>query len=48
LIAALNNWKKLINGATLARLFSLRQEFSAEWNRFFSPAAGQPKKSPSI
>jgi hypothetical protein len=44
LIAALNNWKKLINGATLARLFSLRQEFFAEWNRFFSPAAGQPQE----
>lgn len=45
LIAALNNWKKLLtSGATLARLFSLRQEFSGEWNRFFSPAADQPQE----
>ena len=45
LMAALNNWKKLLtSGATLARLFSLRQEFSGEWNRFFSPAADQPQE----
>ena len=45
LMAALNNWKKLLSsGVTLARLFSLRQEFSVEWNRFFSPAADQPQE----
>ena len=44
LIAALNDWKKLLidtNGATLERLFSLRQDFSADWSRFL--AADQPQ-----
>lgn len=44
LITALNDWKKLLidDNVTLARLFSLRQEFSADWNRFFSDT-GQPQ-----
>jgi peptidoglycan hydrolase-like protein with peptidoglycan-binding domain len=43
LMTALNDWKKLlIDDITLSRLFGLRQEFSADWNRFFSNA-GQPQ-----
>lgn len=40
LASALNNWKKLLNEsrAPQARLISLRQEFSAEWNRLLSSA----------
>src|SRR4029077_602112 len=36
--SALNDLKTLLgeSGATLARLFSLRQEFAADWNRFLS------------
>jgi hypothetical protein len=42
--SALNDWKRLLtSGVTLARLFSLRQEFSADWNRLLNPAVGQPQ-----
>jgi hypothetical protein len=38
LLDAINDWKKLVDvdGAPLERLFSMRQEFSADWNRFLA------------
>ncbi|HKO41664.1 MAG TPA: neuraminidase-like domain-containing protein [Pyrinomonadaceae bacterium] len=44
--SALNDLKKLlnVNGVTLARLISLRQEFAADWNRFLSPATGETQQ----
>jgi hypothetical protein len=45
LTSALNDLKALLNqsGVTLSRLFSLRQEFSTEWNRLLFPDDGQPQ-----
>lgn len=44
--SGLNDLKKLLaeSGATLSRLFSLRQEFSADWNRFLSPLEGEEQR----
>jgi hypothetical protein len=45
LTTALNDWKKLVtSGVTLARLFSLRQEFSTHWNRLLFPAEDQDQE----
>ncbi len=42
LTTALNDWKKLLTqGVKLARLFSLRQDFATDWNRFL--ATEQPQ-----
>lgn len=39
---ALNDWKKLLaSGEKLTRLFSLRRDFSADWNRFLAPGTPQ-------
>ncbi|MEW6731025.1 MAG: neuraminidase-like domain-containing protein [Acidobacteriota bacterium] len=42
----LNDLKRLLNRAdiTLARLFSLRQEFSSEWNRLLLATSDQPQE----
>lgn len=45
LTAALNDLKSLLEqpDVSLSRLFSLRQEFAAEWNRLLFPGEGQPQ-----